>query len=191
MRSRCQAASIATYRSFAACRPNVGMVRLGLAAGARWAYQGCVEIEARVRQRAGRRRGAGQKSNVGPRNWGLHQLNAWCPRGDLNPCLRPLQTSKYGACLLCPVNFAGLSGQRPPFLGPGARRVSHGTPDGLLPSARPMAAARCSAALPGDHPANQSSPTASNGAGAEMLTTAATRSGSNAAQASACGPPPE
>ncbi len=58
-------------------------------------------------------------------------------------------------------------------------------------AARPPAAARFSAAMPGDQPANQSSPSASNGAGADTLTAAMTRSGSSAVQASACGPPPE
>ena len=58
-------------------------------------------------------------------------------------------------------------------------------------AARPPAAARFSAAIPGDQPANQSSPSASNGAGADTLTAAMTRPGSSAAQASACGPPPE
>ena len=40
-------------------------------------------------------------------------------------------------------------------------------------------------------PANQSSPSAANGARPAMHTTPSTRSGSTAAQASACGPPPE
>jgi len=58
-------------------------------------------------------------------------------------------------------------------------------------AARPRVAARFSAAMPGGQPADQSSPSASNGAGADTLTAAMTRSGSSAAQASACGPPPE
>jgi hypothetical protein len=58
-------------------------------------------------------------------------------------------------------------------------------------AASPPAAARFSAAMPGDQPANQSSPSASNGAGPDTLTAAMTRSGNSAAQASACGPPPE
>ena len=40
-------------------------------------------------------------------------------------------------------------------------------------------------------PANQSRPAAPNGASPDTLTTATTRSGSSAPQASACGPPPE
>ena len=58
-------------------------------------------------------------------------------------------------------------------------------------AARPAVAARFSAAMPGDQPANQSSPPESSGAGADTLTAAMTRSGSSAAMASACGPPPE
>ena len=54
---------------------------------------------------------------------------------------------------------------------------------------RPATAA-CSAAGSAI-PANQSSPVAPYGAGPEALTAASTRSGSRAAQASACGPPPE
>jgi hypothetical protein len=55
----------------------------------------------------------------------------------------------------------------------------------------PARAARFSAAIPGDQPANQSSPSASDGAGPDTLTAAMTRAGSSAAQASACGPPPD
>ncbi len=40
-------------------------------------------------------------------------------------------------------------------------------------------------------PANQSRPSASNGASPAALTTATTRSASSAPQARACGPPPE
>jgi hypothetical protein len=58
-------------------------------------------------------------------------------------------------------------------------------------AARPAAAARREAALEGVMPANQSSPAASYGAIPDILTTLRTRWGSRAAQARACGPPPE
>jgi hypothetical protein len=53
------------------------------------------------------------------------------------------------------------------------------------------AAARRVFSLIGPIPANQSSPSASNGAMPAMLTASVTRSDSFAAHASACGPPPE
>jgi hypothetical protein len=58
-------------------------------------------------------------------------------------------------------------------------------------ASRPSAAAPSDATPDGTMLANQSSPSASNGASAAPLTTATTRPGSSAPQASACGPPPE
>ena len=58
-------------------------------------------------------------------------------------------------------------------------------------ASRPAAAARSDASPPGAMPANQPSPDAPNGATAETLTTARTRSPSSAPGASACVPPPE
>jgi hypothetical protein len=58
-------------------------------------------------------------------------------------------------------------------------------------AARPAAAERSDPVLASDMPANQSSPSAPNGAMAAALTTASTRSGSSAPHASACAPPPE
>ena len=56
---------------------------------------------------------------------------------------------------------------------------------------RPARAALSSATPAGDMPANQSRPSARNGASPAMLTAPVTRPGSKAAQARACGPPPE